>query len=185
MASFNSNSALFLSLLVAVSAFMAAPSSVEAQIPGFPPIFPALPRLLNISGTVFCTPNVTVSANGTVPSNAQPVSNANVMLKCGNTTMANTTTNASGNFNIVSNRFSLICAVLPFLLQRGILLDPFLLKGGECQAIVKEPPSSCHVSLPTTGNLVAQILPMNGTLPVIGGIVNLGVALFSCWVSIF
>ncbi|WOH15905.1 hypothetical protein DCAR_0935452 [Daucus carota subsp. sativus] len=167
---------------------MADPSSVEAQIiPGLaPPIFPAaLPHLLNISGTVFCTPNVTVSDNGTLPPNLQPFPNANVMLKCGNTTMANTTTNASGNFNIVSNRFSLICAVLPFLLQRGILLDPFLLKGGECQAIVKEPPSSCHVSLPTTGNLVAQILPMNGTLPVIGGIVNLGVALFSCWVSIF
>ncbi|XP_074382295.1 phylloplanin-like [Apium graveolens] len=130
MAAFNSS--VFLSLLVLISAFTAAPSSVEAQS--------LLPTgIIIASGIVSCVINTTLPMNGTMP---PPFPNASVELRCGITTLANTTTNAQGGFTlIVRSVLSLLTDIL----------------SGQCRVVVTTPLSNCNAALPSVGNLEATV----------------------------
>ncbi|KAK1387562.1 hypothetical protein POM88_015740 [Heracleum sosnowskyi] len=135
MASFNS--VLFLTLLVAISALMAAPSAVEA---GFDEN-----EVVNVTGTVPCAVNPTYSLSGTLRGNTFP--NATVELRCGrnDTIVASNTTNANGTFSI-------------------LVVDPrrdaaivYLRTPLNCTVVVPTPLSTCNSSLTVNGTLESRL----------------------------
>ncbi|KAL1803733.1 hypothetical protein DCAR_0935446 [Daucus carota subsp. sativus] len=137
MATFNSM--LFLTLLVAISALMAAPSAVKAQrFDNY---------IINITGTVRCAVSATFFANGS--SASRPFTNANVQLQCRrrNTTIASTTTDANGTFSIIRDP----------PLGRLTALITYSITARTCRAFVTTPLSACNSTLPTSGNLVSSL----------------------------
>ncbi|KAK1360469.1 Pollen Ole e 1 allergen and extensin family protein [Heracleum sosnowskyi] len=93
-------------------------------------------------GIVYCKINITLSPNGTVLGNPPRFSNATVLLQCGNTVVANTTTNEFGAFSIILNP-------LRFLLQNLL----------RCNIVVATPLASCNATLPSSATLVSDIIP--------------------------
>ncbi|KAG6756961.1 hypothetical protein POTOM_037260 [Populus tomentosa] len=122
---------LFVSLVSA--AILAAPVA-EAQ----PGLIGSLLGLIRIQGTLFCTADGNMGANGT----ATPVfPNALVQLQCRGNVVSTSTTNGSGMFSI--------------------LLDPlnYILSSvlSECNLKVDTPLISCNSSLPAVGGLLSPL----------------------------
>ncbi|WOH15902.1 hypothetical protein DCAR_0935449 [Daucus carota subsp. sativus] len=142
------NSALLLVLLVAISAFMAAPSGVEAQL-----VNPIANNVFNIGGTVLCQINQTFPGGV-----ASPFPQAAVELRCRNFTVARTTTDESGRFNITLG---------PVDQLTQLSIQDFLQLGG-CRVIVTTLLAQCNANLPVPGNLVANLTA--GIFSIVNGI---------------
>lgn len=88
---------------------------------------------------------------------------ASVELRCGNTTLANTTTNAQGGFTLI------IRSVLSLLTN----IISLLFGSGQCRVVVTTPLSNCNATLPAVGNLVATVTgivanSLNGVTMILG-----------------
>ncbi|KAJ6722104.1 POLLEN OLE E 1 ALLERGEN AND EXTENSIN FAMILY PROTEIN-RELATED [Salix viminalis] len=124
-------SLLFFALL---SAAMVAAPVAEAQLG----LIGGLLGLIRIQGTLFCTANGNMGANGT----ATPVfPNALVQLQCGGNVVSTSTTNGSGVFSILLDPLSYILSSL--------------LTG--CSLKVATPLASCDSTLPSLGGLLSSL----------------------------
>ncbi|KAI5572451.1 hypothetical protein BDE02_10G014400 [Populus trichocarpa] len=122
---------LFVSLVGA--AIMAAPVA-EAQLG----LIGGLLGLIRIQGTLFCTANGNMGANGT----ATPVfPNALVQLQCGGNVVSTSTTNGSGIFSILLDPLNYILS--------SLLTN--------CNLKVDTPLTSCNSSLPALGGLLSSL----------------------------
>ncbi|XVF28294.1 hypothetical protein REPUB_Repub15cG0017700 [Reevesia pubescens] len=123
----------------------------EAQIGG---LISGLLGLIKIQGTLFCTVDGNMGANGT----ATPVfPNALVQLQCGGNVVSSSTTNGSGIFSILLNPLEFL---LPSLLNN-------------CNLAVKTPLSNCNASLPSVGGLVSSLQLLGNTLVGLLNITNI------------
>ncbi|KAL1811612.1 hypothetical protein DCAR_0623731 [Daucus carota subsp. sativus] len=138
------NSTLFLGLIVAISAIMAAAPS-NAIVISFDPL--SVTDMIVIRGVLSCAINVTLSPNGIVP----PFPNAPLKLMCGNRTLANTTTDMMGTFG-----FSLVPNIVNGI---GDLTNLLVSPSSNCTVVVTTPLATCNASLPSTGTLVSGLLP--------------------------
>ncbi|KAL9390562.1 hypothetical protein Peur_019167 [Populus x canadensis] len=122
---------LFVSLVSA--AILAAPVA-EAQLG----LIGGLLGLIRIQGTLFCTANGNMGANGT----ATPVfPNALVQLQCGGNVVSTSTTNGSGIFSILLDPLNYILSSLL----------------SNCNLKVDTPLASCNSSLPALGGLLSSL----------------------------
>ncbi|KAL8135851.1 phylloplanin-like [Apium graveolens] len=137
MASYTST--LFLIVWVAISALMVPPST--AIDIGLSPV-PSVTDEIIIRGIVYCQINVTLSPNGTVPDNTPRFPNATVLLQCGISVVANTTTNELGVFNFLLNPLQILLQNLP-----------------RCNIVVDTPLAECNATLPGNAKLVAGLIP--------------------------
>ncbi|KAE8725884.1 Late embryoproteinsis abundant protein Lea5-D [Hibiscus syriacus] len=131
---------MFVCVLVAAMA-LAAPMA-EAQLGG---LVSGLLGLIKIQGTLFCSLDGNMGANGT----ATPVfPSALVQLQCGGIVVSSSTTNGNGIFSI--------------LLDPLQFLVPSLLNN--CNLAVKTPLSNCNASLPSVGGLFSNLQLVGNTL---------------------
>ncbi|KAE8708798.1 Late embryoproteinsis abundant protein Lea5-D [Hibiscus syriacus] len=131
---------VFVCVLVAAMA-LGAPMA-EAQLGG---LISGLLGLIKIQGTLFCSFDGNMGANGT----ATPVfPNALVQLQCGGSVVSSSTTNGNGIFSI--------------LLDPMQFLVPSLLNN--CNLAVKTPLSNCNASLPSVGALFSNLQLVGNTL---------------------
>ncbi|XP_022973793.1 phylloplanin-like [Cucurbita maxima] len=122
--------------VLVMAAAMGAPLMVaEAQLGSIG----SLLSLTRIQGTVFCTADGNIGANGT----ATPIfPNAAVQLQCGNGNVVSTaTTNSAGMFLILLNPLQFLLSSLT----------------SNCSVLVNTPLSSCNATLPSVGNLVSGL----------------------------
>ncbi|KAJ6980894.1 phylloplanin-like [Populus alba x Populus x berolinensis] len=123
----------FLLVSLMIAAILAAPVA-EAQLG----LIGGLLGLIRIQGTLFCTADGNMGANGT----ATPVfPNALVQLQCGGNVVSTSTTNGSGMFSILLDPLNYILS--------SVLSD--------CNLKVDTPLISCNSSLPALGGLLSPL----------------------------
>ncbi|KAI9195935.1 hypothetical protein LWI28_019559 [Acer negundo] len=129
----NLKSLLFVSLFTALVAAPIAEATVSI-------------RLLQLQGSVFCTPDGNILVNGT----ATPVfPNAVVQLRCGaGNVVVSAITNGAGVFSNIG--------LFPLNLSLSTLLST-------CNLVVNTPLSNCNSMLPSVGRLQSPI-QFNGTI---------------------
>ncbi|XP_059428419.1 phylloplanin-like [Corylus avellana] len=98
---------------------------------------------IRIDGTVFCSINGSIGANGAV------FPNAIVQLRCGARNVVSTITNRSGVFFMV-------------VLDPLQVTVPFALTN--CSLVVATPLSTCNASLANLGGTLQSPLQLNGTI---------------------
>ncbi|XP_059434779.1 phylloplanin-like [Corylus avellana] len=126
--------ALFVFLVIA---------AVTAPLPRAQSQLGGLLGLIRINGTVFCSINGNIGANGAVFPNAQ------VQLRCGaGNVVSTTTTNGSGVF-------SMLLDPLQFILS-SLMTD--------CNLVVATPLSTCNANLPNLGGALQSPLQLVGTI---------------------
>ncbi|CAI0467324.1 unnamed protein product [Linum tenue] len=132
---------LFMISLLIMAAVAVGPMAAEAQLG----IISGLLGLINVHGTVFCTANGNMGANGTTT----PVfPNAGVQLQCGGTVISTTTTNAAGVFSILLDPLRFILTTLL----------------NDCSVRVTTPLSTCNATLPSVGGLLSSPLQFVGDI---------------------
>ncbi|KAJ4722154.1 Phylloplanin like [Melia azedarach] len=137
---------LLVSILVAAMAALIA----EAQIG----LISDLLNLIQIQGTVFCTPNGNIGVNGT----ATPgFPNAGVQLRCNGNVVSGATTNESGGFSMVLDPLQV---VLSSLLSN-------------CSLVVNTPLAKCNGKLPSMGSLISTLQFAGNTLLGILNVANI------------
>uniref|UniRef100_A0A2N9H7J4 Phylloplanin n=1 Tax=Fagus sylvatica TaxID=28930 RepID=A0A2N9H7J4_FAGSY len=127
---------LFVSLMVAAFAIPIAGAGLISGLLG----------LTRIQGTLFCTLNGNIGANGT----STPVfPNALVQLQCGaGNVVSSATTNGSGVFSILLDPLQYVLS--------SLLTD--------CNLVVNTPLSSCNAKLPSVGGLLSSLQFIGNTL---------------------
>ncbi|EEF45555.1 phylloplanin [Ricinus communis] len=137
-------------LLVFFLVAVMAATITEAQLG----IVGGLLGLIRIQGTVFCTANGNMGANGT----ATPVfPNAQVQLMCGSQMISTATTNRFGIFSIVLDPLQYVVS--------SVLSGCFLKVG--------TPLSNCDSSLPTGGLLQSPLELVGSTIVGILRVINI------------